>query len=231
MVHIIGSKQQKSTVSGVPPAQYRSGHISAGIGNAGSIGNPTGLAVGDILMAVVGYQAEKLNFGIYNTNTLEYMANLGNSTWTGSYGYVSAVYWILIESGHISGGGGFKLQLSGSEVFQVSVQAWKGNGAANVVVLNSNFVQPAGQNKLIIPGGAPGVNSYGVASIMLDRDQLWANAREPYHFNMRHHGPADVMQVSVADMMQNYDGSQVVWENTDDGVNHFAEVGWLLDLR
>lgn len=179
---------------------------------------PTSAAIGDVVVVLVAS----------GTPGLTLTTGGGGGAWTRSeltwaaHGYTSILFCRTLNATDVAQSWTF------SGASNARAYAWIGNDAGTVTVKDTT-INGTGQASLTLTGFAT-ANTHAVIAIVIDRDS-GITPVTPADFISRSSAVLNGSWVAaVADNLDAYAGTNVVWTGLDAGADDFAEVGWLLEV-
>lgn len=213
MSGIVNSLLRATTAS---PVSYRS---VATNGNSSRVTKPSGVAVDDIVLVWAHY--------IPTGTTL---TTVSGAAWArtelawAAHGYKSVLFWKKLDAADVANF--WDLSATASE--GLNSVAYQSNGATTVTV-KSTTANPINREELDLAAFTPDPLSRGVASFFADRDS-GSTPTGPSGFTSRFAGQQSNFYVAGADKITGYAGGTVVWSDTTNFVDYFAEVGFLVEF-
>lgn len=209
-----------------PPAAFVSAAQSTGINvNTDPLTKPTGIAVGDILIASCLGDAASAAYGAAITSSGGTWLNIAADTWAGS-GYKSQICWKVCTAGDLAGAWYADLAM----VFNANIRIQAYRGGSQVAARASQLSNATLQTTLVLPGIIPSPDSRKIVSLASDRDTA-SLLTPPAGFTSRQHSALGAFLVAAADIdPRDYiDNAAATWTDTFASPGYW-ETGYLLEI-
>lgn len=217
MSGIVNSLFRAGTVT---PVSFRS---TASNGAASIAPKPSGIAVDDIVCVYVHYCIS----GLTLTTQTGAAWNRSELVW-GAHGYKSVLFWKKLVTVDVDPTKNWAFSAATYEGAQSF--AYLSNGATTVTVKDTTGNGVA-QSTLTLTGFVKNILSAGVATFFADRDGINVTPGLPSGFTSRSYGAVSNFFIAVADLLTGYvDSADVIWADTDDFFNSFAEAAFLVEF-